>query len=96
MIPVLRTICANPHGLFWAGDTAQVRAAIVCKDLLTLLQTISIGSSFRFADLKAYQYRIEVGLLVMLRNAGADGLSRNDFHTSWASPPSNQEPLNLL
>jgi len=21
---VLRTLCSNPHGLFWAGDTAQV------------------------------------------------------------------------
>ncbi|KAF9642213.1 P-loop containing nucleoside triphosphate hydrolase protein, partial [Thelephora ganbajun] len=41
---VLRTICANENGLFWAGDTAQA---------------ISIGSSFRFADLKAYQHRIE-------------------------------------
>ncbi|KAF9778765.1 hypothetical protein BJ322DRAFT_1114103 [Thelephora terrestris] len=41
---VLRTICRNPHGLFWAGDTAQ---------------TISIGSSFKFSDLKAFQHRIQ-------------------------------------
>lgn len=42
---VLRTICNNPDaGLFWAGDTAQ---------------TISIGSAFRFDDLKAFLYRIE-------------------------------------
>ncbi|KAL4254519.1 hypothetical protein ABKN59_003247 [Abortiporus biennis] len=41
---VLRSICRNPDGLFWAGDTAQ---------------TISAGSSFRFNDLKAFIYRLE-------------------------------------
>ncbi|KAL7285962.1 hypothetical protein ACG7TL_001077 [Trametes sanguinea] len=41
---VLRRLCRNPHGLFWAGDTAQ---------------TISIGSAFRFDDLKAFLYRYE-------------------------------------
>ncbi|KAF9230331.1 hypothetical protein BU15DRAFT_83761 [Melanogaster broomeanus] len=41
---LLRLICGNPEGLFWAGDTAQ---------------TISAGSSFRFDDLKAFLYRIE-------------------------------------
>ncbi|KAF8837940.1 hypothetical protein BDN67DRAFT_908328 [Paxillus ammoniavirescens] len=41
---LLRLICQNPEGLFWAGDTAQ---------------TISAGSSFRFDDLKAFLYRIE-------------------------------------
>ncbi|KAH8101589.1 hypothetical protein BXZ70DRAFT_104267, partial [Cristinia sonorae] len=43
-VHILRTICNNPNGLFWAGDTAQ---------------TISAGSSFRFNDLKAFLYRIE-------------------------------------
>ena len=43
--PVLRSLCRNPNGLFWAGDTAQ---------------TIAIGSSFRFNDLKAFLYRLEV------------------------------------
>ena len=42
---VLRKLCRNTHGLFWAGDTAQ---------------TISVGSSFRFNDLKAFLFRIEV------------------------------------
>ncbi len=42
--PVLRTLCRNPHGMFWAGDTAQ---------------TISVGSAFRFNDLKAFLYRYE-------------------------------------
>ncbi|KAG2070722.1 hypothetical protein BDR04DRAFT_1076592 [Suillus decipiens] len=41
---VLRQLCRNPNGLFWAGDTAQ---------------TISAGSSFRFNDLKAFVYRME-------------------------------------
>ncbi len=43
---VLRLLCTNSHGLFWAGDTAQ---------------TIAIGSSFRFNDLKSFLHRIEVG-----------------------------------
>ncbi|KAI6137060.1 hypothetical protein F5141DRAFT_1209364 [Pisolithus sp. B1] len=43
---LLRLLCNNPEGLFWAGDTAQ---------------TISAGSSFRFNDLKAFIYRVEVG-----------------------------------
>ncbi|KAF9033219.1 hypothetical protein BDZ89DRAFT_983953 [Hymenopellis radicata] len=42
---VLRALCSNPNGLFWAGDTAQ---------------TISVGSSFRFDGLKAFQYRLEM------------------------------------
>lgn len=42
---VVRSLCQKPGGLFWAGDTAQ---------------TISIGSSFRFDDLKAFLFRIEV------------------------------------
>ncbi|KAN0138675.1 hypothetical protein V8E53_003663, partial [Lactarius tabidus] len=41
---ILRAICCNPDGQFWAGDTAQ---------------TISVGSSFRFDDLKAFLHRIE-------------------------------------
>ena len=44
-ILVLRSLVRNPDGLFWAGDTAQ---------------TISVGSSFRFNDLKAFLYRLEV------------------------------------
>ncbi|KAF8816728.1 hypothetical protein BYT27DRAFT_7237858 [Phlegmacium glaucopus] len=43
-ILLLRSLCRNPNGLFWAGDTAQ---------------TISAGSSFRFDELKAFLYRIE-------------------------------------
>ncbi|KAK0443136.1 uncharacterized protein EV420DRAFT_1649415 [Desarmillaria tabescens] len=41
---VLRLLCHNADGLFWAGDTAQ---------------TISVGSSFRFSALKAFQWNIE-------------------------------------
>ncbi|KAK0506583.1 hypothetical protein EDD18DRAFT_36674 [Armillaria luteobubalina] len=43
---VLRALCNNAEGLFWAGDTAQ---------------TISVGSSFRFNALKAFQWKIEHG-----------------------------------
>jgi len=50
-VVVLRLLCRNPEGLFWAGDTAQ---------------TISAGSSFRFDDLKAFLYRIEVWLYLLL------------------------------
>ncbi|KAG8869862.1 hypothetical protein FRB98_002112, partial [Tulasnella sp. 332] len=39
---LLKSICRSPQGLFFAGDTAQ---------------TIAIGSSFRFDDLKAYLKR---------------------------------------
>ena len=46
-LQVLRALCKNPQGLFWAGDTAQ---------------TISVGSSFRFDDLKAFLFRMEVRL----------------------------------
>ncbi|KAF8336960.1 uncharacterized protein EI90DRAFT_3013934 [Cantharellus anzutake] len=42
---LLRDLCPNPHGHFWGGDTAQ---------------TISVGSSFRFEDLKALVYREEL------------------------------------
>ncbi|KIO23206.1 hypothetical protein M407DRAFT_78343 [Tulasnella calospora MUT 4182] len=41
---LLRSICPNPNGLFFAGDTAQ---------------TISVESTFRFSELKAFLYRLE-------------------------------------
>ncbi|KAH8834741.1 hypothetical protein DL96DRAFT_1592 [Flagelloscypha sp. PMI_526] len=41
---LMRCLCRNPNGLFWAGDTAQ---------------TISVGSSFKFSDLKAFMWRQE-------------------------------------
>ncbi|KAI0089819.1 hypothetical protein BDY19DRAFT_1047690 [Irpex rosettiformis] len=41
---LMRKLCKNPDGLFWAGDTAQ---------------TISAGSSFRFEALKAFMHRVE-------------------------------------
>ncbi|KAF7310359.1 UvrD-like helicase ATP-binding domain-containing protein [Mycena chlorophos] len=43
---LLRSICHNPNGLFWAGDTAQ---------------TINAGSAFRFKELKAFMYTVEQG-----------------------------------
>ncbi|KIO30551.1 hypothetical protein M407DRAFT_20439 [Tulasnella calospora MUT 4182] len=53
---LLRTLCPNPHGLFFAGDTAQ---------------TISVGSAFRFSELKAFLYRLE----------------RNDVHVRGGGRP---------
>ncbi|KAF8807162.1 hypothetical protein BYT27DRAFT_7189247 [Phlegmacium glaucopus] len=50
----LRSLVRNPHGLFWAGDTAQ---------------TISVGSSFRFNDLKAFLYRLETRREQTLHNS---------------------------
>ncbi|KAG8897328.1 hypothetical protein FRB99_008233 [Tulasnella sp. 403] len=41
---VLRGLSRNPHGLFFAGDTAQ---------------TISVGSDFRFVELKDFLYAHE-------------------------------------
>ncbi|KAF8193621.1 hypothetical protein K438DRAFT_1761756 [Mycena galopus ATCC 62051] len=41
---LLRSLCQNPNGLFCAGDTAQA---------------ISVGSSFRFNELKAFLFRTE-------------------------------------
>ncbi|KAG8997000.1 hypothetical protein FRB90_012598 [Tulasnella sp. 427] len=41
---LLRSVCPNPDGLFFAGDTAQ---------------TISAGSTFRFTELKAFLFRLE-------------------------------------
>ncbi|RDX51441.1 hypothetical protein OH76DRAFT_1481370 [Lentinus brumalis] len=38
---VLRKLCSNQQGMFWAGDTAQ---------------TISAGSAFRFQELRAFMY----------------------------------------
>ncbi|KAI0042889.1 hypothetical protein FA95DRAFT_510755 [Auriscalpium vulgare] len=49
---LLRILCANPRGLFWAGDTAQ---------------TIAAGSAFRFQELKAFLYRYEKSNAAALR-----------------------------
>lgn len=38
-------LCRNPDGLFWAGDTAQ---------------TITVGNTFRFTDLRSLVHRKEV------------------------------------
>ncbi|PIL29941.1 hypothetical protein GSI_07852 [Ganoderma sinense ZZ0214-1] len=41
---LLRSLCNNPNGLCWAGDTAQ---------------TIALGSSFKFSELTSTMYSIE-------------------------------------
>ncbi|KAJ2926878.1 hypothetical protein H1R20_g10207, partial [Candolleomyces eurysporus] len=58
---LLRSLCRNPNGLFWAGDTAQ---------------TIAIGSSFRFNDLKAFLYRLE-----RRREQGERGITQSELRT---------------
>ncbi len=42
---VIISLCRNPDGFLWAGDTAQ---------------TISIGSTFSFKELGAFIYRYQV------------------------------------
>ncbi|KAG8929887.1 hypothetical protein FRC02_004920 [Tulasnella sp. 418] len=42
---LLRKLCRSPHGMFWAGDSAQ---------------TIAVGSTFRFDELRSYLYRAEM------------------------------------
>ncbi|KAL1741953.1 hypothetical protein HDZ31DRAFT_44303 [Schizophyllum fasciatum] len=56
---VLRYVTGNSNGLFWAGDTAQ---------------TISVGSAFRFNDLKAYLHRLEEK-----QNRATQGKEPRDF-----------------
>jgi hypothetical protein len=50
IVTVLRRLCRNPDGLFWAGDTAQ---------------TISAGSSFTFNELKSFLFRFEVCISIL-------------------------------
>ena len=42
---VVISLCRNPNGFLWAGDTAQ---------------TISIGSTFSFKELGSFVYRYQV------------------------------------
>ncbi|KAF8336973.1 uncharacterized protein EI90DRAFT_3119273 [Cantharellus anzutake] len=51
---LLRDLCPNPRGHFWGGDTAQ---------------TISVGSSFRFEDLKDLVYQEELNDPLVKRGA---------------------------
>lgn len=61
---MLHTLSNNPHGIFMAGDTAQVclnsASTFGSTGSHCLYQTISAGSSFRFEDLKAFMWRLEV------------------------------------
>jgi hypothetical protein len=62
LLAVLRLLCRNPHGIFMAGDTAQ--------------QITS--TAFRFADLTALLYRLEVGDS-SLRGAAAEHENRKQI-----------------
>jgi hypothetical protein len=50
---VIISLCRNPDGLLWAGDTAQ---------------TISIGSTFTFKQLGASVYKYQVCEYTVLQN----------------------------
>jgi hypothetical protein len=60
---VIISLCRNPDGLLWAGDTAQ---------------TISIGSTFTFKQLGASVYRYQVCQSVTLPN-NVEQSSRDQF-----------------
>lgn len=74
---VLRTLCHNPNGMFWAGDTAQ---------------TISVGSAFRFNDLKSFLYRYEevdtvfLARCIFLTNTSANYTGARRTERGEASP----------
>jgi hypothetical protein len=71
---VLRNLCDNPDGLFWAGDTAQVRGTTLfacCRSQLN--QTIANGgAAFRFDDLKAFLHRVEVFIFTRFGNSSSN------------------------
>ncbi|KAI0030326.1 hypothetical protein K488DRAFT_54482, partial [Vararia minispora EC-137] len=77
---VLRLLCRNPDGLFWAGDTAQ---------------TISLGSVFTFADLSSFLYRYEVTGLMMYVFSSTD-LACKRTVLSPNRPPAESKFFQLL
>jgi hypothetical protein len=75
-VSVLKRLCRNSDGLFWAGDTAQ---------------TISAGSSFRFNDLKAFVYRMEVSDLYNVFKSQLDVfLQRHSSSVTLTEAPVHQ------
>ncbi|KAJ3997585.1 hypothetical protein F5050DRAFT_1750599 [Lentinula boryana] len=64
---ILRMLCHDENGLFWAGDTAQ---------------TISVGSSFRFNSLKAFQWRLEQKRRSLLTPSSQEGIEPQTFQLS--------------
>jgi hypothetical protein len=63
-VTVIISLCRNPDGLLWAGDTAQ---------------TISIGSTFTFKQLGASVYRYQVCIYTALSNTLFETSSRGQF-----------------
>jgi hypothetical protein len=61
---VIISLCRNPDGLLWAGDTAQ---------------TISIGSTFTFKQLGASVYRYQVCWSTVLPNNVDERSSRSQL-----------------
>ncbi|KAI0028050.1 hypothetical protein K488DRAFT_30656, partial [Vararia minispora EC-137] len=73
---LLRQICRNPNGLFWAGDIAQA---------------ISFGSAFRFEELTAFLYRYEARMLspllfLGLNHSKPQKLQRFQLSLNFRSP----------
>ena len=64
LVTVIISLCRNPDGFLWAGDTAQ---------------TISIGSTFTFKQLGASVYRYQVCIYVAPSNPLGETLSRGRF-----------------
>lgn len=60
-VTVIISLCRNPDGFLWAGDTAQ---------------TISIGSTFTFKQLGASVYRYQVWIYAALSNPLGEPFSR--------------------
>ena len=63
-IVVIVSLCRNPDGFLWAGDTAQ---------------TISVGSTFSFRELGAFVYRYQVCDSEVLYQKLTDCSLRNQF-----------------
>ncbi|KAI0321924.1 hypothetical protein OF83DRAFT_1289699 [Amylostereum chailletii] len=72
-ILLMRQLCRNPEGSFWAGDVAQ---------------TISFGSTFHFAELKAMLYRYERSNYSLNLSRNANEPPTFQLLTNYRSPRS--------
>jgi hypothetical protein len=77
---VLRLLCRNPHGIFMAGDTAQ--------------QITS--TAFRFADLTALLYRLEVSSLHSQGDETEHGTGSRSLSSQATAPTCTSEVLHLI
>jgi len=78
---LMRLLCKNPRGHFFAGDTAQTYVKVPDLDRTNLsFSSISIGSSFRFEDLTSAFWRAEQNEKLVKWGA------RKALHPAQASP----------